>query len=296
VNGMRWLGLGLGLALAVPPVEWAVAQQSQPPNYARIVREGYGLGNAEAEALEAAVAAKPDDLEARTRLLGYYWRGARQQSPVARIAARRRHILWVIEHHPASAVAALRQLTIDPAGHVLADKEGYELAARLWMEKTQRQSGDARVLGNAAAFFVLPDKARAEALLKLAQRAAPHDRQLSWALGSVYAIAILGIDMMNENFFPLSHNPDQAKGDFARYARTHLETLSDADVVGATGVFLSTRGPMLEEMLRGSAFAVDYGPLAESLLRRARELDPANPANPLFAHSLMLLRKRRGKL
>src|SRR5262245_51538561 len=93
-------GLAFALLLGVQPTEWALAQQ--PTNYVSIVRQGYSLDKAEADKLEAALAVNPDDLEARTRLIGYYWRGARQETPAAKIWARRKHILWVIEHHPAS--------------------------------------------------------------------------------------------------------------------------------------------------------------------------------------------------
>jgi hypothetical protein len=55
--------------------------------------EGYGLGKAEAGKLEAALTSKADDLAARTKLLGYYFRGAGQEAREARLAARRRHSL-----------------------------------------------------------------------------------------------------------------------------------------------------------------------------------------------------------
>jgi len=44
----------------------------------------------------------------------------------ATIAHRRRHILWLIEHQPASESVGLSEATIDPAGHILADRQGYE--------------------------------------------------------------------------------------------------------------------------------------------------------------------------
>ena len=50
-------------------------------------------------ALEAAVARNPDDRESREKLLVYYGDVRRKLDP-AGIAARRAHILWMIEHHP----------------------------------------------------------------------------------------------------------------------------------------------------------------------------------------------------
>jgi hypothetical protein len=221
----------------------------------------------------------PGDLETRVRLVGYYWRGARQETPAAKIAARRKHILWVIEHHPSSRIAALRQLTIDPVGHPLADREGYEQVAKLWLLQVERHGGDVNVLANAGGFFMLPDKVRAEELFKRAQQVEP---RWSRALGHLYAIGILGLEMMNENGLPTSHNPAEAEGAFARHAREELEKSADAEMLGTAGSTLSSYGVMLEAMFRGSVrpFRVDYAPLAEALLTRAQQLDPANPAWP----------------
>jgi len=169
----------LAIALATLPVEWAAqAQQSRPPTYASIARDGYRLTKVEAEAFEAALASNPDDLATRTKLLGFYFRGAgRLYGPEATIAARRQHILWLIEHHPGSEVSQLSEATIDAAGHALADMNGYAEAARLWTKQAQQHGNDPRVLGNAARFFQLSDKQQAAALLKGAQRAAPQDAQ-----------------------------------------------------------------------------------------------------------------------
>jgi hypothetical protein len=103
----------------------ASAQQSRPPDYASIAHEGGRLGKADAEKLEAALAGNPDDLATRSKLLGFYFLGAvRLIGPEAAIAARRRHILWLIERHPGSEVLTLVVASIDPAGHALADRDG----------------------------------------------------------------------------------------------------------------------------------------------------------------------------
>jgi hypothetical protein len=265
--------------------------------YEHFAREGYRIGKAEAEKLEAALAGRPDDLETRTRLLGFYFRAAfKIDGPEATIAARRRHILWLIEHRPASEAAGLPQATIDPAGHGLADNEGYAQAAKLWIEQAQRHGSDAAVLGNAARFFRLPDKARSEAFLKQAQRAAPDDPRWSQQLGYLYALAVLGLDMMNENGLPRSHNPAEAKGEFALHARAELEKSQDAAMVGTAGMILWQYGVILEGMFRGSRrpLEVDYAPLAEALLIKALSLDPAN--DRIWSEALTQFRKLRQQL
>jgi hypothetical protein len=297
-KALQW-GL-LAVALAALPVELALAQESRPMPYERFAREGYRIDKAEAEKLETHLAGHPDDLDMRARLLGFYFRAAlKLAGPEATIAARRRHVLWLIEHHPASEAAGLPQATIDPAGHRLADKDGYGQAAKLWIEQAQRHGSDVAVLGNAARFFMLPDKARAEALLKQAQRAAPDDSRWPGQLGYLYALGVLGIDMINENGLPRSHNPAEAKGEFAGHARAELEKSRDVAMVGTAGMILSQYGVMVDGMFRRSErpLEVDYAPLVESLLTKAQELDPANDAvNRVWQQALTQFRMLRQQL
>ena len=96
-------------------------------------------------------------------------------------------------------------------------------------------------------------------------------------LGYLYALGILGVDMINQNGLPTSHNPVEANGDFARRALTELEKSTDAAMVGVAGRILGQYGLMMSAIFRGaSAFTVDYVPLAEAFLIRAQELEPTN--------------------
>ena len=194
----------------------------------------------------------------------------------ATIEARRRHILWLIEHHPESEAVDLSEATIDRAGHGLADQAGYEQASKLWIEQARRHEKSAAILGRAAKFFQLSDKDRTISLLKQAQQVAPDDRQWSSRIGYVYALAILGVDMINQNGLPTSHNPAEAKGAFAMRAIDEVKTSSDAVVAGTAGSIMGQYGLMLTAMLPGK-FTVDYFPLSEAFLIKAQELEPANP-------------------
>src|SRR5262245_2170813 len=61
------------LATAVGlPARPAAAQDLDAATYGRLAREGYALSRDQAEALEASLAAKLDDLSARAKLLGFY--------------------------------------------------------------------------------------------------------------------------------------------------------------------------------------------------------------------------------
>jgi hypothetical protein len=267
------------LLLAVVPASTAWAQQTSAPSYVSVAREGYRLGKAEAEALEAHLKNSPDDLQARARLLGFYFRGPARTiyGPAAAIAARRSHILWLVGNHPASELASLSETTIDAAGHSLADKEGYEQLSALWKAQVGRHGRDVGVLRNAAKFFQLSDKAYSVSLLKQAQQLEPANREWPAKIGYVYALAILGVEMINQNGLPTSHDPGEAKGRFAAEARDELGRSTDPVVVGVAGRIVGQYGLMFTGMLRGSGrFAVDYAPLAETLLTRAQELEPAN--------------------
>jgi hypothetical protein len=191
-------------------------------------------------------------------------------------------------------VVDLSEATIDRAGHALADPSGYAQASALWLEQARRHETSAAALRHAAKFFQLSDKERAVALLRQAQSAEPGNRELSAQIGYVYALAILGVDMINQNGLPTSHNLEEARGDFAVRAVGELKASPDAITVGIAGTIVGQYGLMLSGMFRGTGkFAVDYFPLAEAFLGHARDIDPANAA---WASNLEELRKLRASV
>src|SRR5215469_6262626 len=76
----------------------------------------------EAAQVEKALEANPDDLAARDRLLLYY--STRDPVTDAIRAARRRHILWLIEQHPDYWGHNTFVAVIPPPPSALADPEG----------------------------------------------------------------------------------------------------------------------------------------------------------------------------
>ena len=65
-------------------------------------------------------------------------------------------------------------------------------------------------------------------------------------------------------------------------------------MVGAAGSILAQYGLMMGGMFR-ERFAVDYAPLAEALLLKAQQLDPANPRWPLALEQFRNLRREAGR-
>jgi hypothetical protein len=275
------LSMLVAIALAGLQTTTTLAQGPDPSTYPQLARDGQALSRAAADGLETSLVANPEELAARIKLLGFYSRGAamRLYGNDPTIEARRRHILWLIVHHPESEAMDLSEATIDLAGHALADAVGYDQASALWLEQARLHADSAPILEHSARFFQLSDKARAISLLRQAQQAAPGDPQLAAHIGYVYALAILGVDMINHNGLPLSSNVSEARGDFARRALGELTNSSDARVVGNAGWIIGQYGLVLDGLLRDK-FMVDYFPLAEQLLSRAGQLDPQDPTYP----------------
>lgn len=139
-----------------------------------------GDKNAETARLEAQVAAAPEDLDLRDQLLGHYFL---EYSPEDR-AARARHALWVIDHHPEAELAG------SPYASFIRHSEPklYEQARDLWLAHVGRDGVDAAILGNAARFFVLDERDRSEELLKRAAALEPKNPEWKQRLAELYML------------------------------------------------------------------------------------------------------------
>ncbi|PYR51867.1 MAG: hypothetical protein DMF89_04475 [Acidobacteria bacterium] len=291
---------GLSVSVSGAIAEPIVVQQTAPSpstvgripdavSAARLARDGQRLSAEQVKALEGRLETTPDDLPARARLLGYYFATAiKIAGPEATRTARRRHILWVIEHHPESDLTTLSEFTIDRAGHALADADGYGQARTLWLDQIRQRNDDVRVLLHAAAFFRLPDKALALTLLKQAVQLAPRDSDIASRLGYAYAISVLGITMINNNGLPMSASPADAAGEVAQTAINDLRASSNPVVIAVAGSVLSQYGAIVGVLTKG---AINQDALAEELLVRATALSPNDPSLPRSLRSR--LRRRR---
>jgi len=265
---------GLVLALLVSVLWRATPTAQTAPPASQLAREGRTLSVAQVNDLETRLTTNPEDLAARTRLLGYYFASAqRAMGADATRAARRRHIIWIIEHHPEADVTTLSEMTIDPAGHPLADPDGYAEAKTRWLAQTDRGKDDARVLLHAARFFRLPDRALALDLLKQAVRLSPTDATAAGELGYVYAITILGVTMINNNGLPMNADPAAATGALARQSIAEVRASSNLAVIRSAGAILAQYGVMVGAISKG---AINQDALAEELLTKAEAMNPAD--------------------
>ena len=244
-------------------------QQGVPgPAVETVAREARRhLSREDAQQLEDGLMRNPEDLDARARLLGYYFaRSLRLSGAAVTLEARRRHILWLIQNRPEAELAGTPAATIDPAGHSLADPEGYRQAKALWLKQVEGYKTSTKVMRSAAKFFQLPDKELAESALKRAQVLEPKNPEWSASLGYLYALGIMGVNGLNQNGLPTSVDPAETTGAFAKKAREELRRSSDAALILAAGSTLSQYGSMIYST---GLSKQDYRGLAEELLKRS---------------------------
>src|SRR5262245_25607214 len=218
----------------------------------------------DAAELEAQLKKNPEDLDARQTLLVFYG-----PDFTGNVAARRPHILWLIEHHPDHPIAGSWEARIFPkAPDPVPDADGYARAKKLWLKHTANPNAGVAVLSNAAAFLEVADKPLAEELLLRGEAKAPY---ADWAssLGQLYATAIVGSVGGVRMSAVQSVSVEEARTPFAISAREKLSTSKDVQLLGEAGTFLI-------HATRQVARKLDFDPVAlgRSYLQRALELNP----------------------
>lgn len=142
-----------------------------------LARQGGRLSAEEAQTLEKQLEANPDDLVSRAQLLGYYW-------SKRDLEARQKHVLWIIENRPEAAIADSPYALLDP----YIDVQVYPTAKAAWLRQTEKFQEDARVLGNAATFFLIHDREQARSFLEKAQSIEPDNPHWAERLGQLYRL------------------------------------------------------------------------------------------------------------
>ena len=179
---MRIRARGWGVALVWGILASSIAAQASAcsSNAVGLAHAGGALNDEQARALEAALQAKPDDLAARSKLLGYYSLRASQSSEARR--SKQAHVLWLAQHHPEAEIAS----TAYAALYAGFDGEAYDKAKVLWLEQAKQRATNVRVLDNAARFVQFEDAAKAEELWLQAQALEPSSSHWPTELGHLY--------------------------------------------------------------------------------------------------------------
>lgn len=148
---------------------------------------GGKLSSAEKATLEEAVTNNPSDVEARTKLLGFYFTQGRQDPEVT--SAKTRHIEWLIEHAPESEVLGLPysqlNLVLEPAG--------YAQCKQAWLTALQKSPENLAAIANAAQFFLLHDRKLAEELLLKGQELDAANPKWPASLGQLYSLGQMSL-------------------------------------------------------------------------------------------------------
>jgi hypothetical protein len=225
-----------------------------------------------AQQLESGLKTDSANRTARAELLNYYFLTGTANASVA-VPARRGHILWLIQNMPADPLAGGPSATIDPSGHALADAQGFQQASAAWKAQIAKRDASAQALVNAAYFFKLSDKTLTLNLLERAVALEPANKEFGARLGDAYALAIMGVTMMNKNGFPQGVDPSQTHSIQADQARAALTTSRNPYVLAKAGYMLSFQGSILRST---GQLAFDAAPLAEAALQRAVSLAPGD--------------------
>ena len=138
-----------------------------------------------AKVQEQRLTVQPDDYIAHLCLLGYYLNSAIFGKPLTLLTAQpayRQQVFWLIQHHPESLLFSREDLWV-PRFYAPVLFEGDKT---LWQAEFAKHPGDALILGNAAQYYGLSDRATGEKLLLQAQALEPKNPVWPEDLGELY--------------------------------------------------------------------------------------------------------------
>jgi tetratricopeptide (TPR) repeat protein len=174
----------LSLAAFQIPAQSQTSAQMQIVEHQRLIHWGYSLvsinpdwkpvTSSQATQLEQRLNSNPEDAEARTELLTYYWHNDMRQQRVDSVC-------WLIEHHPDSPILSLDLAWIFPNAQsvqwryqmALNDATDFERVLRLWQVAIAQNPENPEALHNAARFLESSDPARSAELVKRMQQLDP---------------------------------------------------------------------------------------------------------------------------
>ncbi len=211
--------------------------------------KGGELSEQEAQQLEEEVKDNPENLPARIQLLGYYSRRRFDSDDACK--ARQEHILWIIQHHPDSEIAGLPYTDLNP----VLDGKSYYKAKELWLKQVKNHSENAKVLGNAANFFLHYDEELSEMYLKEAQTLEPKNPDWPKRLGFFYMLQSRG------------EHPAERKSETARKALKQYEKASSLSPKAIDRFYLLSD-------LAEAAFEAQKIKKAQSYARELLEISP----------------------
>lgn len=218
------------------------------------------------QALETRLAANPEQLDARVELLIAYLQSNN-------LDAYAKQVIWLVEHHPESAVHDTHAGWIGRARYYISDAATKSKIEKLWRQQAAANPSSAAVLRHAATYLFEDDPATALELLKSAKTIAPSDPAIDRTTISLYTLqAIAHVGRRNT---PAA----QAAADAAV---SELQSSNDAALIGNVGTSLANFKLRLnastpqQSVEAARARTAGVRELALKLLDRAIALEPAN--------------------
>lgn len=246
-----------------PPV--TIERQAESPHKWNSI-PGANTTPQQAAELEQRLAANPQDLEARTQLIGYYFSNGY-------LPLWLKHLEWAIDNHPEAALHETYPGRIAADRTIVQDEATWQRIQNLWRRKAIENPANVEVLLHAAAF--LQDRDETRRLLETARAFAPTDRRPLDALAGRWITDIYGNYIIS---------PERIlRGEQA--LQVLLES-RDADLLGTVGGAANIGGLLVSNKVperdrqRHAAFARSKFDASEKLLERAIQLDPQNPKWP----------------
>ena len=157
-----------------------------------LAMKGDAMTAAQADSLEQTLEQNPGDINARTTLLGYYFRKSISDENAK--ATQARHILWLVQNAPQSEVLGIPHGTIRGSFNL----EGYAKVKEAWLSHLANESAALVSLKNAARFFLHHDTMLTEKTLKRGQVLEPGNPYWPRALGQLYSLRFLPNTPENE--------------------------------------------------------------------------------------------------
>jgi len=134
------------------------------------------LTDKERDDLEQRIRQEPDDIEARSRLIGYYFIH-QHRSPIL-FERHTEHVSWLIENMPTNPLAGSHFITIRKDPDNMWDEEFvYKKLKEIWKTKVDQNPNDVKIVYHAARFVMLEDTELAEKYLLRAREIDPANLQ-----------------------------------------------------------------------------------------------------------------------
>jgi Zn-dependent protease with chaperone function/tetratricopeptide (TPR) repeat protein len=233
------------------------------------------------QAMESQVQQHPEDLETRGLLVSFY-RGPgiyRLGSPRAHVGLRK-HVLWLIEHHPEAKETANALLIATPGP---VDDSGYAEGRALWLAQLERPDFPAAAYSNAIGYLSVADIDEAERVAVKARALEPQEPRRTNALADVYVKAITGSRRQPGGGIT-PPDPASFESSVALRVRKELDESTDAALLAATGRELARVSQFGPDALAPERAPLDT--LGRAYVARAVAIDPTLPSAQMAATQL----------